>query len=444
MMRWIVVMYFMTCSVALAAQQDYRIQGVVLEDSTLVPLEGARVVVKGTSFQTNTDENGTFIIDVSNIPLEVVLVVQLLGFSEKEVAVNLSSKQELVIPLVTEWLELIGPTIHAVRVETVWSSEQLNVADFAFADEGLLLLTYEKEDRWKRDTESKETYYSGCEVRFISSTGSTETSCTVPEEATGMYTDYFSEAFLEGKKNVYAVSIQSNVPELSIIDREDFENSYRPVIDTIGTKTILSSYNPDYPAFEYYAFNTTDSSVQLLRYMVDEEMMRMFRSEFKYLHPRDKLAAFRYELKTGIDKEIVAAYMSGFQNSNYYEPLNAPMIVQNDTLLIFDHHHDKLLKYDSHGQAIDSLLIQYHKVPKPERWSGKVMKDISTDDVYTYYNRNGFTVLKHIDTKTGVPSESFELYHRYAEKIKIRDGWVYYIYRPFESSQKRFLYKERM
>jgi hypothetical protein len=29
-----------------------------------------------------------------------------------------------------------------------------------------------------------------------------------------------------------------------------------------------------------------------------------------------------------------------------------------------------------------------------------------------------------------------------ADRIKIKDGYAYYIYRPFESTQEKFLYRE--
>lgn len=426
------------------AMQGFRISGRVIDDSTKAPLEGVNVIVKGTEYGANTDEDGLFNIAGEAAGNRVILVARLLGFLEKEVEVNPNSGKEIVIALSPMWIDIRGPEINAVRIDTVWGSDELNVADFAFVDDGLLILTYQKEDRWKRDTESKQTFFSGCELRWSPAGGRDETTAGIPFNCTGLYTDYFNKVFLESGGQHFAIDLQMGVPRLELVNMDEFAESIKPVIDTVGTRVILSSYNPDYPAFEYYAFNTADSSLQKLRYIVDEEMMAMFRSEFKYLHPRDKLAAFRHELKTGIDKEIVAAYMSGFRNSNYYEPLNAPLLVKNDTLLIFDHHHDKLLKLDSRGEAIDSLLIQYHRKPKPEKWSGKVIKDLANDEVYTYYNRNGFTVLKRVNTETGIPDSSFELHHRYVEKIKLRDGWVYYIYRPFESPQKRILYRQRI
>ena len=37
---------------------------------------------------------------------------------------------------------------------------------------------------------------------------------------------------------------------------------------------------------------------------------------------------------------------------------------------------------------------------------------------------------------------NFKMFHRYPENLVIKDGEVFYIYRPFESPQKKFLYSE--
>jgi hypothetical protein len=50
--------------------------------------------------------------------------------------------------------------------------------------------------------------------------------------------------------------------------------------------------------------------------------------------------------------------------------------------------------------------------------------------------------LKRIDMKTGKIIGSFKLSNQYVEKIKIKGDYVYYIYRPFESLQEKFVYKE--
>jgi hypothetical protein len=262
-------------------------------------------------------------------------------------------------------------------------------------------------------------------------------------ECKSLYTDYFSDVFLFARKGIYAVIPDSTGIRLDEVEQSLFDEYVRPVVDSLDNKLILSSFDPSFPAFEYASFDRKDSTYSRIRYLIDEQMMEMFRSEFKYLHPRDKLAAFRYEVKHGIDKEIVAAYMSGFQNSPYYEPLNVPLLVSRDTLLIFDHSHDKLIRFNGFGEAADSSEISYHKL-KQHKWSGKLFSDELSGDIYTLHERAGKNYLLRLNRKNGSAEGTFELYFKYVTNIAVRNGVVYYIYRPFESAQKKFLYSERI
>jgi glutathione peroxidase-family protein len=49
-----------------------------------------------------------------------------------------------------------------------------------------------------------------------------------------------------------------------------------------------------------------------------------------------------------------------------------------------------------------------------------------------------------VDFKTGEISEKVKLHYKYVEKIRVHNNKIFYIYRPFESIQKRFLYKEKL
>ena len=73
-----------------------------------------------------------------------------------------------------------------------------------------------------------------------------------------------------------------------------------------------------------------------------------------------------------------------------------------------------------------------------------MVQDHQTHEIYGNFKRNGWNYLKRIDLETGDVDLNFKLYHKYTENIRVRDGWAYYVYRPFESSQKKFLYKEQV
>jgi hypothetical protein len=231
--------------------------------------------------------------------------------------------------------------------------------------------------------------------------------------------------------------------QLHRVADDDFSKIIEPIVAALPTHVIYSNYNPDFPAFEYYSYRTMDSSFQLLAHVEDEELMRMFRSEYKYLTPREKLEAYRYEQNTGVDKEVIAAYMRGFQNTYYYQPLNAPIFECHEQLVLFDHHHHCMKRITLNGSLVDSVAISFHMPKKPLRWSERVIQDKSQNHFYTTYERNGYTELHYIGDD-GQHTHRMDLYYRYAEEVQIKNGFVYYIYRPFESSQNRYLYKEKI
>ena len=75
-------------------------------------------------------------------------------------------------------------------------------------------------------------------------------------------------------------------------------------------------------------------------------------------------------------------------------------------------------------------------------WEHPMIQDEITEDVYAIFMRNGYTFLSLLDTKTGDIIKTFKLYYKYVEGIQIIDNTVYYIYRPYESMQKKYIYKE--
>jgi hypothetical protein len=336
-------------------------------------------------------------------------------------------------------LELI--TISPKEPEVVYGSKELNVADFVFKGDTLYLLAYEAEERWKRQEESKITLFNGCNLIKLDTNMNEVKRVPVPEISKGLFEGYMNMIFVEGRYNYYMhePSLQG---EFYKIDRDTFNVFIAPLIDTIGDYICFTTFDPNYPAFEYKTYNQVDSTIKTVRYLANDLVLELFRSEYKYLSPRDRLDAYKMELATGIEKEVIAAYMRGFQNSPYFEPVNAPMFVVNDTLLILDHYHDKLLKMEVSGELIDSVSIKYHHMKGPEKWTGKVKQDGKTRKIYTITQKGGWNYIQEIDTHNGQTAHSQRLHYKYVDQVKFHNGYVYYVYRPFESSQKRFLYRE--
>ena len=172
-------------------------------------------------------------------------------------------------------------------------------------------------------------------------------------------------------------------------------------------------------------------------------MMDMYQAEFKYVDVRTKIWAHNLQNETGIDKEdIVGA--SIFTQSIYYDPLYAPMYLKNDTIYVFDFYRDFMYKFVSDQGVLDSVGVYFHHQPKKRGWENHMTQDLINDEIYGVFNRFGFTYIKPINLNTGATDGVFKLYYRYVEKIIVSDNYVYYTYRPFESTQKKFIYREKI
>jgi hypothetical protein len=431
------------------AQTTWTVHGRITDHESGMPISGVYISAENAKCAATSDKNGEYKLRCTASRDSLLLEFRAMNYRRevrtvrKQIAQGNAVSSALDVILQFQPVEL--PTVDiSTGPHTVWGSEQLNVADYAFLNNGMLLLTYEKELMWKTQEDAKRTYFTGCRIVLLDKDGIELSRKLIGETCEDLYTGYLGEVFLRTRYNVYHLSIYESYVLMNKMDKKDFEKGILTVIDTISYHTYFSNYDETFPAFQYMIFNRKDSSHYTFREVIDEEMMRMFRSEYKYLDGRGKVEALNYELRTGVDKEIVAAYMRGFQHSNYYEKLNAPLLVSNDTLLLFDHHHNKLLRFDWKGQVLDSIAIEYHKMQRPDKWSETLFKDKATQHIYTTSVKHGATNIYQINTTTGKKRHVKQLVHRYASNIRIHDGWVYYVYRPFEDIQNRYLYKEQL
>lgn len=352
----------------------------------------------------------------------------------KKVALKSSTDTSFIS---VEMLSYKGKTLNSVTVkapgipDTVFESKRLSVADFELLRNGqMVLLAYPKQ--LKKGSEL--LLYDGVEV---------VNSFSVPGTAEELVRDYRGNPHVLCKDNVYGLYVSNSQIGISTLDKAYYLKYLAPIVDTNYSKMFFSNFSKDYPAFDYYAFDQFDSTYSKIIEIEDELMMELYRSEYKWVDVRTKLWAKNKEYETGIDAEVWVG-ANYFTQSLYYKELYAPMFVKNDTVFVFDYYKDKLFKFDAAGNRLDSVAIYHHYQPKTTGWKKQLIQDQATGEVYAVFDIAGFTYLGLVNLQTGEIKEKVKLEFRYIDKLAIQDNFVYYIYRPFESTQKKFLYKERL
>lgn len=317
------------------------------------------------------------------------------------------------------------------KPKKVYESKRLHVADFEIMNDGnILLLNYPK--RLKKGSEL--IIYDGQKSL---------TNFQVPSLAQELIRDFRGNPHVICEDMIYGIHYDGRTVGISQADKAYYMTYIAPIVDTNLTRMYFSNYDPDYPAFSYYMYDQLDSTYRVIMGVEDELMMEHFRAEYKWSDVRTQLWARNMEIKTGVDAEIFVG-KAIFARSIYYEEVYAPMFQRNDSLFLFDYYRDKLYTFDKIGEPLDSVEIYHHYNPKTNGWEKQLIQDRKTGHIFAVFERAGYTYLGHIDTKTGEITEQVKLPHRYVDKVSIQNNSAYYVYREFESTQKRMLWNVQL
>jgi len=435
-MRSLLILF--VCIVCSAANAQTIIKVVATDRSNRDPINQVPVSFQskraGTSANFYTNKKGEVLLTVPSGDT-VFITCNHTAFAEetKKVVTKGSLKDTVRVAFALVFTTTFNEFVvyPAGTPQTVFKSDRVSVDDFEFLPDGrLILLTYAKNKR--RGTEL--SLYDGDQIL---------TDIPLGEYGSELIRDYRGNPHVVTEKSVYGINAIDRNVSIGTLDKKYYMTYIAPIVDTTVSKYFFSNFNPDYPAFEYYSFGSQDSSYRRIAKIEDALMMELYRSEYKWVDIRTKLWAKQLENETGIDKEIWVG-ANYFTQSIYYKELYAPLFEKNDTMYLFDHYKNRLYRYDSDGELMDSVPIFHHLRAKQNGWQKQLIQDQSTGQVYSVYEQTGQVSLVRIDLQTGEMKETIPVFHKYADKILIRSNQVYYTYRPFETAQKKYLYYEKL
>ena len=224
---------------------------------------------------------------------------------------------------------------------------------------------------------------------------------------------------------------------------DDFNQLVKPIVDTLEGNLLFSDFLRQFPRFKYYAFSSEDTTFSVIKEVIHKDMDWKYNWEYEYLSTADKQFAKRMAKRLkGYDRYDIAASMTGFANGFLYETVYAPLFVVNDTINIFDHSEGKIWKFVEDTVDVGSVEFNYHQPKKKSSWKRKLIMDEVTGVIYAVFLKNGFYYLKEINVSNGKVLAERKLTYQFVSKLKVKDGYIYYTYKPKATLQKKFLYKE--
>lgn len=415
--------------------QTLTLRGYVFSEENQLPLTQVHVQLYNSTRFCQTNTKGYFECTVPVQP-SYKLVFTHLGFTSQTKQFRLNDTGLIRITMKENPFLLPGVDVNAkVLPETLVGKPDYSILDFDFYEDHFILLT-----TGKRSGEKYQLKLSDYTGKIIYSTEIPEYAGT-PQQ---FFRDYTGGNILICKDTLFKVDVMANTLYLWHLHSRQFQEQVKPIKDSSNGQFYFSNEWPDFPLFNYYTLKNGDSVSRKLKTITDTELMKLYNLEYEYLPPRQKLEARRLASYYNTDKTVIAALMSGFTKSMFYSPLYAPLFTINDTICILDHHSNFLFHFNTDGTLTDSVAIAYHHPKRWQDWKRDVLKDETENKLYARFSRDGRQYLKQIDAHTGQINGIYKLQHHSAERIKIKTGYVYYVYRPFESTQEKFLYRERI
>lgn len=428
--KYIFLISILLTSILSEAQTNIVVLGVVSDATSNSPIENVHIKVNQRNIIVKSDAKGTYLIKFpekkrttlvfSHTSYETVYHPIIDG--KDTIRLNVSLKEKVESLPVFDYSE---------KPKVVFKSARISVADYEFFEDKYLFLVY-----GKRLNKDSEIYLVDKNEKIIS-------KHFVPGEPVELYSDYMGNVNLICKNAIYRIGVYKNKISIYELPLEDFNQLIKPIVDTLEGTILFSDFLEQFPRFRYYAFNPEDTSVTVIKELVNKDMDWRYNFEYEFLGNADKQFAKRMAKRLkGYDKYDVAAHMTGFANSFLYEEVYAPMFVINDTINIFDHDKSLIWKFVNDTVQVDSIDFTYHKPKKKNEWKRQLIMDDVNGDIYGVFLKNGYYYLKLINSSSGEIVEEKKLHYQYVEKLKVKDGFIYYTYKASQSLTKKFLYKE--
>jgi len=408
----------------------------VKEEKSGETIEGATVRLSGSPFIITTNKKGEFIL---NLPEKIIYTIMVSHISYVTYVKELKREQKDTISVLvtlqykSNLLDTI-PILSKQVPETLIGKTNYSIYDFDFYEDKLILLTAEN------SLEKAQLQLANYEGKIFSYYKLPKNSGTAKK----FFHDYQGYTELLCKDTVLRLDVFNTELIVGSVPRKHFDSYLKPVSDTLQGNLYYSNQWDKYPSFNYYYLKENDSVSRVLNTITNEDLMKLYNFEYYFLPSGMQLEARRLADYYKTDKHITAALLSGFTQSMFYEPLYAPLFVISDTICIFNHHNDFLYHYSKQNKLIDSVKIDYHHPKNWREWKKQLFVDEPQNKVYAFFSKDGHHYLKQINHQSGKEVLTYKLQHHSAEKIKIKDGYVYYVYRPFGSTQERFLYREKI
>ena len=455
-------LFLLLCgSQLLPGQSLFIIRGTV-EDENAQPLAGVSVRLDDTT-GTRTDAAGRYRLELNQLP--DALYFRYVGyFSQRRKLSERNFKDGVFVldihlsPQETLLKEL---TISKARVHTVAEEDfSRDILDFEFAGPNLLLLVRERKKHY---------------VELQTEDGQLISRLQVNGSPWEIFKSCTGALHLIGPEFAQELSLREGQPDtFPRYAREQFYKFIEPCVLLNQNHYFFKARGVFHQSVTYLYFDPNGKRHLLMQIMDEEGLARVKdiygqfqRGDGLFIqrprapgmtqdlgllpmeHETDEALTFRNysfkELARFADSYEQFAHLTALENASS-DSVYAPLFAVNDTLLIFDHLNNRLLRFDVSRTGTNVAPISYHRMPGLN-WTRELIQDETEKTIYAHFTRKEHHVLQRIEWRGFSPSAqevAIEEVPYLSRNLRIRNGNLYYLGRPNYNIPNYKLYRLRL
>lgn len=435
---------------ALGQVQPSVVSGRVIDANSGEPVPLAHIYLQNAEKGVVTDLGGNYSLEILRLP--DTLRVSCIGYTTHKLCIDTHPPGEINIILLPKIIALSEVVISSRLIEPVFKDNQYSVLDYELDGRNIYLLIFRNQ-------------LARSELLYLDFAGDTISRKTdLPGKPKGLYKDCLDVIHFLTADQVYQVVHEGEKLVLKYPNTLDkFREAFGNCITSLQDKIFFKKYFYYNLAVEYFGIDKYNSEKTTLAIIRDDFQMNMLDK-----NPKDKLLLLASgnpdvmgDLKGGLaSREVISALrsttaQSHFLNSIFYKPLRVPLKRIDENLVIFDFPNSKLKFYDPSGFLFHEVPISFHHrntdlnifegIFNSKGWEDyDILVDEDRYKAYALFTSGASYHLKEIDLFTGNLVRTHQLVYPYPEKIRIRNGYVYFLYKPHSEWVKKRLYRQQI
>jgi len=414
------------------------------------PLPDASVHIEGTTIGTVTDRYGRYRLVVEET--QVTLAVSYIGYETKRIPLDLSEKNERLTIRLEEKVNTLAPVaVSSSRIELAHNAPKYWVIDYELQENRIVLLLASGRKSILRlsnfysetqdEMELEGFKYSRGLVNFREDLSKREHYL---KESKHIYKDYKGDIHLiSGEQFNELYFKDDSIFMFADGTLSQLEKFVLPISYSVNNCLYWQEISDHNQRIRYVCTDTTTGATTYCEVFdqVDARTAQHWYVRSYFPKPNDAGIMGEIAVEQLYD-ERVKFQATGFYRSLLSKPEYAPLLLVRDTFYLLDHINGRLLVLDQHLNIQSEIDIYYHH---QKEWHKQVHVDDATGKVYLEFMMGGLKELRELNLTTGEVVARHRLEEQtFPEKVRVFDGYAYYMYRGKSDATKRYLYKQRL